>query len=199
MARRSTLLGLAAASAMSLMAIGASAASAQQLFEADNMTVAPDGTTFTASGPVTLTAGITNECTLSVSGTVTDNGSTGNPIAANITPSFSGCSPYGTTGNGTWGIELPQGTLSGFATGVSATIGTPAPTPPGGPCTFTETGQTVTGVWNDGSPSSVTLGGTLPFASGNLLCAIAGGGSGTVSGTVTITSTSTPGDNFHIH
>jgi hypothetical protein len=188
--RTTKMLSVAGMAVFALMAsIGAASAGARQVNLADGTTVAPNGTTFTSSGNATLDNGtIVNTCDMSIPGTITDNGSTGNDLTADVSPVFSNCD-FATTGNAQpWVLDMTQAGNPGNVIGVDVTINAF-----GVNCEFA--GDTVEVTWTNGAPSTVDLSGTLPLVSGpSFLC----GSTGSVSGSVTIDSTSDGGNNFII-
>jgi hypothetical protein len=188
-------MGLAGVLALALMAtFGAAEAAARAVYQADQTTLAPNRTSFSVSGPVSLANSlISNDCTGTMGGKITDNGSTGNTIFGDLaTVSFTSCD-FTTTANnpGAWTLTMPQTGNPGNVGNVDASIVVFGTT-----CKFkTDATHTVNGNWSNGSPSSVTLSGSVVLYSG---AAWVCGSTGSVSGTLSITSTSTPGNNLYI-
>lgn len=195
------ILGLAAVAATAIMAFAGTASASASLTargceganKRENCRPVSAGTTFSASSTnVTLSNGlITNTCTMVVEGEITDPESTGgaDPLAGNITgASFTSCTLASVTPHRLpWGLEtseteFPNGKVRGahVTLAVGGSIGN---------CRFEEDAtHTITMKWNNGDPSSVTLGGTMVRAGTNALC----GTEGSISGTVTLTSVSDP-------
>ena len=190
---RIKMVTLACVAALAVLAVSASAASAREVYQADGTTIAANGTTFAASGPVTLrNSYLTNNCTQSVNGKITNNGVNGAALTAGLTGvEFTGCN-YPTSANTrTWTLTLPQTGNPGTVTGVDVSVLAFGTT-----CKYrTDATRIVNGSWTNGSPSKVTLSGTVALYSGSaFLC----GSTGSVSGTMNVTDSSTPGDNLLI-
>jgi hypothetical protein len=184
------MLSVAGLAVFAVMAtIGVAAASARQVNLADGVTAAPNGTTFTSAGSATLDNGVIfNTCDMSIPGTITDNGSTGNDLTADVSPAFSNCDFTTTPHAQPWVLDMTQAGNPAHVLGVDVTI-----TAFGAQCEFA--GDTVEASWNNGAPSTVDLSGTLPLVSGpGFLC----GSTGNISGSVTLATTSDGGNNFII-
>jgi hypothetical protein len=195
------ILGLAAVAAMAVMAFAGTASASASLTarvcegetRRENCRVATNGTTFTAeSTNVTLSNGaLTNTCTMVVEGKITDNQSTSgaDPLAGEVTgASFTSCSLASVTSQRLpWGLETSEAEFpNGKVRGAHVTLAVGGLI---GNCRFQEDAtHTITMQWNNGMPSSVTLGGTMARVGGSSLC----GGEGSISGTVGLTEVNDP-------
>jgi hypothetical protein len=180
--------------ALAAMAIGASAASARAVYQADGTTVAASGTKFTGAGTGKMSNSfLTDNCNMNLAGAITNNGTDNNAITSGLSSvTFTNCT-YPTTANNVsrWLISMPQTGNPGSLTGADATIQAFGAT-----CKYhTDATHKVNATWTNGSPSKIALSGTVALYSGSaFLC----GSTGNMSGTGTITSTSTPGNNLLI-
>ena len=194
-----TILALAA-----FTTTAAAATTHRNLYEANGTTVAPNGTTFTASSrSIHLTnSDVTVDCPMTINGTVTDNGSTSGTPTFDISPTFGGeggCSTNvmlsvtATANNEPWVLTMPQIGNPAVFTGVDLTVNWDGIFI----CEYNESAaDNWYANWNNGTPSRMLLYGTLAYKSGSgtLFC----GSHLSVSGTIAFDSTSTPGDNFEI-
>jgi hypothetical protein len=153
------------------------------------------GTTFSAEGSnVQLSNGfLTNTCTGTLSGSVTDAESTSaaDKITASLSSAaFESCNLATVHVAGLpWTLETNTGEFpAGRVTGVHVTLTVPFI----GTCTFAEDStHTITGTWTNGSgttKSSVTLGGSMVKTEGPSGC----GSTGSISGKLTLTKVSDP-------